>query len=144
MEIPKLKGVEALLQKTSPQAPPQPQAQPNPYAPEELEAIDQHAEAGEAFTGAEVMRLLDTLAVYGQMHDQEANGRKHLQVLLMALAFNRGGMIEIRKGWIEEIDKLTQPAMQIERGDGLVRVRLKFEPKSIVLAKEVPIAKERA
>ena len=152
INIPQVKGLKALLQKTQEAAaevpdekPPEqpPKRQPAPYNPEELEAVDQRAQKGESFTGAEVERLLDSLEMYAHGFHKMQHESNFFKTAMLALAHKSGGVTYVRGGWIERIQQLVvkglKPQINIKGdGKGGYEFRLTHDPESIVLASQVP------
>lgn len=152
LKVPQLKGVQALIQKTSAEAAETPAQHTPPHAeqeaaprpklnylqPEELELIDQRVQKGDAFTAADVTRLLDTLAVYTRIAQRHANEASSLRIMLTALAHKSGGVLDVRASWINALERI-KPTMTIARMDnGDLRIQLKSPPVPIVMAHQVP------
>lgn len=162
--IPKLKGVEALLQKTKAAAagdpapsslPPRnevpteaPAAQPEPevYKAVELEQLEAELETRASFDACVVRKLLDTLDAHIQGAQQAIKQLQQegatMHHMLLAACMARGGSMHIQGACLRKVMTLDRekrpPALAISKAKDGVDLTAKIPDAPIVIAQQMP------
>lgn len=162
--IPKLKGVEALLQKTKAAAagdpapsslPPRnevpteaPAAQPDPevYKAVELEQLEAELETKASFDACVVRKLLNTLGKHIQGAQQAIKQLQQegatMHHMLLAACMARGGSLHIQGACLRKVMTLDRekrpPALAISKAKDGVDLTAKIPDAPIVIAQQMP------